>query len=155
MFHLSFVWFLQRLAEEHTAHSVKAFTNTYKDTGLLGVYAVCEPTKAQATLYAIMYELGRLTHKVSDEEVARAKQQLKTNYLAHVTGAANIADNIGKQVLSFGRRIPAAEVFARIDAVDASNVIAAAREYIDDKVHLSFRLNFVAQLLLIACCRLL
>lgn len=59
---------------------------------------MCEPTKAQATSYYVMYELARLTNKVSDEEVETAKTQLKTNYLSYLTTTEAIASNVGKQV---------------------------------------------------------
>lgn len=45
-----------------------------------------------------MYELARLTNKVSDEEVETAKTQLKTNYLSYLTTTEAIASNVGKQV---------------------------------------------------------
>jgi processing peptidase subunit beta len=38
------------------------------------------------------------------------------------------------QLLTYGRRIPTAELFARIDAVDASTVKRVANKYIYDKV---------------------
>lgn len=38
------------------------------------------------------------------------------------------------QLLTYGRRIPFAELFARIDAVDASTIKRVANRFIYDKV---------------------
>lgn len=40
------------------------------------------------------------------------------------------------QLLTYGRRLPLAELFARIDAVDAATVKRVADRYIYDKVSL-------------------
>lgn len=39
---------------------------------------------------------------------------------------ADVAESIGRELLVYGRRIPKAEMFARIDAVDADTVRAVA-----------------------------
>lgn len=51
---------------------------------------------------------------------------------------AGIAEDIGRQLLAYGRRIPKAEFFARIDAVDADTIRAVADRFIYDQVHTPF-----------------
>ena len=46
---------------------------------------------------------------------------------------AGIAEEIGRHLLVYGRRIPKAELFARIDAVDASVIKAVADRFIYDQ----------------------
>ena len=46
---------------------------------------------------------------------------------------SGIAEDIGRQLLVYGRRIPKAEMFARIDAVDASTIKAVADRFIYDQ----------------------
>jgi hypothetical protein len=89
---------LQKVAEDNLATSVSAFNLTYKDTGLFGVVASAEPTKAQALSYNILYEIVRLAHKPTEEEVARAQHQVKTALLAQLDGSAAISNDIGRQV---------------------------------------------------------
>ena len=43
------------------------------------------------------------------------------------------AEDIGRQILTYGRRLTPAEIFARIDAVDATAVKAAANKFIFDQ----------------------
>ena len=49
------------------------------------------------------------------------------------SGVNGVAEDIGRQLLNYGRRIPFAELFARIDAVDASAVKRAADRFLFDK----------------------
>ena len=46
---------------------------------------------------------------------------------------AGIAEDIGRNLLVYGRRLPKAELFARIDAVDADTVKAVANRFILDQ----------------------
>jgi len=123
----------RKVAEDHLAHSVSTFNTTYKDTGLFGVNAVAEPTQVQTLMYQIMYELVRLAHKPTEDEVARARTQLKTTLLSQLDGSTAVCEDIGRQLLTFGRRLTPAELFARVDAVDANAVKAVAQRFIEDK----------------------
>jgi len=78
-----------------------------------------------------MNELVRLVHKVSDWEI-EPKNQLKTTLAMQLDGSSAVCEDIGRQVLTYGRRLPLAELFARIDAVDVSAVNRVASTYIDD-----------------------
>jgi len=123
----------RKVAEGGLAHSVSSFNTTYKDTGLFGVYSVAEPTSLALLQSAVMYEMVRLCHQVTDEEVARAKTQLKTVLLGSLDGSTAICEDIGRQVLTYGRRMTPAEIFARVEAIDTDAVRAAASSVVNDK----------------------
>lgn len=124
---------VQRLAINDIAESMMAFNTNYKDTGLFGVYAVAKPDCLDDLAYSVMYEVTKLCHKVSQDDVVRARNQLKSSLLLHMDGSSPVAEDIGRQLLTYGRRIPYPELFARIDAVDASAVKRAANRFIYDK----------------------
>ncbi|KAH0928035.1 hypothetical protein HID58_020291 [Brassica napus] len=124
----------QRVAVNEIAESIMAFNTNYKDTGLFGVYAVAKADCLDDLSYAIMHEVTKLAFRVSDDDVTRARNQLKSSLLLHMDGTSPVAEDIGRQLLTYGRRIPTAELFARIDAVDASTVKRVANKYIYDKV---------------------
>jgi mitochondrial-processing peptidase subunit beta len=46
---------------------------------------------------------------------------------------ADVAESIGRELLVYGRRIPKAELFARIDAVDADTIRAVADRFLYDQ----------------------
>ncbi|RID81327.1 hypothetical protein BRARA_A03916 [Brassica rapa] len=116
-----------------SSESIMAFNTNYKDTGLFGVYAVAKADCLDDLSYAIMHEVTKLAFRVSDDDVTRARNQLKSSLLLHMDGTSPIAEDIGRQLLTYGRRIPTAELFARIDAVDASTVKRVANKYVYDK----------------------
>ncbi|XP_010525113.1 PREDICTED: probable mitochondrial-processing peptidase subunit beta, mitochondrial [Tarenaya hassleriana] len=123
----------QRVAINEVAESIMAFNTNYKDTGLFGVYAVAKPDCLDDLAYAIMYEVTKLAYRVSEADVTRARNQLKSSLLLHLDGTSPVAEDIGRQLLTYGRRIPTPELFARIDAVDASTVKRVANRFIYDR----------------------
>jgi len=125
----------QEIATNEAAHSVSTFNTCYKDTGLFGVYAVAPDNKLDDLMWSIMHNLVRLVHTPSDEEVERAKVNLKATMLSQLDGHSNVAEDIGRQLLTYGRRMTPAELFARIDAVTTADIKATAAKFINDEEH--------------------
>ncbi|WCJ25618.1 Mitochondrial-processing peptidase subunit beta [Euphorbia peplus] len=123
----------QRVGINEIAESMMSFNTNYKDTGLFGVYAVAKPDHLDDLAWAIMYETSKLCYRVSEADVTRARNQLKSSLLLHIDGTSPVAEDIGRQLLTYGRRIPFAELFARIDAVDTSTIKRVANRFIHDK----------------------
>lgn len=59
---------------------------------------------------------------MSPVELQRAKNQLKTSLLMELDGTTPVCEEIGRQMLTFGRRIPVSELFARIDSVTEKTI---------------------------------
>jgi mitochondrial-processing peptidase subunit beta len=125
----------QDVAEHELAHSVSTFNTCYKDTGLFGVYMVCPHDKVDDLMWTVMNNLVRMVHMPSDEEVERAKLNLKAIMLMGLDGHSNVAEDIGRQMLTYGRRMTPAEIFSRIDAVTTSDIRATAAKFINDQDH--------------------
>jgi processing peptidase subunit beta len=124
----------QRVAANRLADSFSAFNTNYMDTGLFGVTAVANGGEhLEDLVWSIMYEMTGLCYSVEEEDVTRAKNSLKSSLTLHTDGTSAIAEEIGRHTLCYGRRIPKAELFARIDAVNADSVKAAAYKFIHDK----------------------
>lgn len=124
---------VQRVAINEIAESMMAFNTNYKDTGLFGVYAVAKPDSLDDLAWVIMHEISKLCYRVSEADVTRACNQLKSSLLLHIDGTSPVAEDIGRQLLTYGRRIPFAELFARIDAVGASTIKRVANRFIHDQ----------------------
>jgi processing peptidase subunit beta len=119
-------------------HSLQAFWAPYSDTGLFGFYAVAEPGKSyghdyEAIAHYGMRELIRITQMISDEEFERAKNQLRLQTMLGLDGTTNIADDIGRQVITHGYRKPLGTFFEEIEAITKDDLVAVAHEYIYDK----------------------
>ena len=125
----------QEIGYNELAHSVSTFNTCYKDTGLFGVYMVASDNKLDDLMWTVCNNLVRLVHNVSDEEMERAKTNLKATMLMGLDGNSNIAEDIGRQMLTYGRRMTPAEIFSRIDSVTAEDIKATAAQFINDKDH--------------------
>ena len=86
--------------------SFQSFNTCYKDTGLWGIYFVTDKLNQEAMMFNIQNEWMRLATSVTDFEVNRAKNLLKTNMLLQLDGTTPICEDIGRQVriMSFGPR---------------------------------------------------
>jgi len=120
-------------AEKSFCHSFQSFNTCYKDTGLWGIYFVTDALNQENMVYNIQNEWMRICTSLSDFEVNRAKNLLKTNMLLQLDGTTPICEDIGRQMLCYGRRIPQHELEARIDAVDAQLVKDTCYKYIYDR----------------------
>mmetsp|Transcript_23314 Transcript_23314/g.45299 ORF Transcript_23314/g.45299 Transcript_23314/m.45299 type:complete len:513 (+) Transcript_23314:86-1624(+) len=111
-----------------------AFNTQYSDTGLLGVYYVTERDNAMEAQWAMMKEFQNLCHNADDNLVEIAKTQLKATMVNQLdSGLSQVCEDIGRQMLNYGRRMSLAETFARIDAVDAPTIRRVATEICNDK----------------------
>lgn len=119
-------------AESGLCHSYQSFNTCYKDTGLWGIYFVCDPMQCDDMVWNIQNEWMRLCTAVTEKEVARAKSILKTNMLLQLDGTTAICEDIGRQMLCYNRRIPLHELEARIDSVTAKNIHEVGMKYIYD-----------------------
>lgn len=123
----------QRMSDVPVARSVTAFNTTYTDTGLFGLYMTADPEELDDVIVDAMEELVRICFKVDEVNLSNAKMALKTSLLAQLDGPTGVAEEIGRQLLVYGRRIPMSEWFARIDAVDSEAIKRVANKYIFDR----------------------
>jgi len=75
----------------------------------------------------------RLCSSATEFEVERAKKQLKVDLLNQLDSTTLNCEDIGRQVVYYGRRVPLAELDARIDAVSARTVRDVCMKYVYDK----------------------
>jgi len=115
------------------AHSFQSFNTCYTDTGLWGCYFVCDRMAIDEMLWQTQNEWMRLCSVVTEQEVNRAKNILRANLLLQLDGSTPICEDIGRQMLCYGRRIPLPELEARIEAVDADVVREVCNKYIYDR----------------------
>ncbi len=104
----------------------------YRDTGTLCVYAGTSANKALETIDLILVEFRKLKEEVlSEEELTRAKDQLKGNILMGLESSNSRMANLARQEIYFGQFFSAEEITARIDAVEAAQVQAMAQRLFD------------------------
>jgi len=114
------------------AEEFQAFNRFYKDTGMFGFYIVCDEVAVEHAMGELMFGMNLLSFSVTDEEVERAKRELKAKLFSAPTSAAASCANLGSHVLAYGRGIPSSEMIFRIDGVDAEEVKRVAWKYLND-----------------------
>lgn len=123
----------QLCATDNLCHSFQSFNTCYKDTGLWGVYFVADHMKVEDFLKALQFQWMVLANQVTEAEVTRAKNLLKTNMLLQLDGTTPICEDIGRQVVCYGRRVPLVEMEARINSINASTIRETITKYVYDK----------------------
>jgi predicted Zn-dependent peptidase len=103
-------------------YSVFSFAAAYADTGQLGVYAGTDPEDVPELLEVVADETRALIAEPDEDEIGRARAQLKASVLMGLESCSSVCEDLARQLLCFGRRVPTEEVVAKIDAVDTAAV---------------------------------
>jgi predicted Zn-dependent peptidase len=109
------------------AYSIFAFASTYRDSGLLSVYAGTGQNDVTELVPVMLDQLGGLAGDVAESEVDRARNQLKSGLLMARETSGGRCEQIARQLAIFDRIVPQEELVARIDAIDAAAIERVAR----------------------------
>jgi len=109
------------------AYSVYSFVNPHIDTGMFGVYAGVDPSRAIESIQLILNELHRLTvERITEQEISAAREYTKGNLLLAQESNDNQMVRLAQNEIHFGRYSPLKEVMDRIDAVSCDDLINLA-----------------------------
>ncbi|KAL4871191.1 hypothetical protein BDV12DRAFT_183856 [Aspergillus spectabilis] len=121
------------------ANSFMSFSTSYSDTGLWGIYLVSENmTGLDDLIHFALREWSRLSFQVTAAEVERAKAQLKASILLSLDGTTAVAEDIGRQIITTGRRLSPEDIERTIGQITEKEVMDFAnRKLWDQDVALS------------------
>ena len=119
----------QTIREERgMAYSIYSDLSPLRDTGTLCVYAGTSAGKALEVVDLILAEFAKLKQTpLGDDELSRAKDQLKGNILMGLESSNSRMANLARQEMYFHEFFTAEEVIDRIAEVDAAQVQAMAQ----------------------------
>ncbi len=131
----------QKIREEKgLAYSVYSFLSLYTDTGLLGIYAACEPDNVNKVLSLINEEIRKIiAGQINKDDLESAKNYIVGGLLLSSESIENRMIRIAKNEFLFDRYVPYEEVVDKINRVSLDDVISAAEMLFNNKT-----LTFVA-----------
>ena len=119
----------QEIREERgLVYSIDTFMSAFADTGLFGIYAGTGTGQIEELIPALCDQITGLADSLRDEEVTRARAQLKSSLLMALESTGARCEQVAQHLLIFGRVLSIEELVARIDAIDAGQVAALARQ---------------------------
>jgi predicted Zn-dependent peptidase len=115
--------------DEGLAYSIYSEMNPFRDTGSLCVYAGTSIDKTERLLRLTLDEFRRLKEEtVSEAELKRAKDQLKSNIVLGLESSSSRMSNLARQQMYFGRFFGVDEITREIEAVTPAEVQAIAQQ---------------------------
>jgi predicted Zn-dependent peptidase len=127
----------QTIREERgLAYSIFSDLSPYRDTGSLCVYAGTSSSKAVDVIGLVMKEFSRLkTEALPEDELRRAKDQLKGNIILGLESSMSRMSNLARQEMYFEHFFGVDEIMQKVEDVTAPEVMAMANQLFDgDKV---------------------
>jgi predicted Zn-dependent peptidase len=112
-------------------YSIFAQTSAYADTGSLTIYAGTGGAELAGLTDVIVDQLRACADGLSDEEVARARAQMKAGLVMGLENPSNRAERLARSLAVWGRVQTVEEIVAKIDAVDVSATRAIAERLCD------------------------
>lgn len=101
---------------------------------LWGIYLVSENlTQLDDLVHFTLREWSRLSFSVTEAEVERAKAQLRASVLLSLDGTTAIAEDIGRQIVTSGRRLSPEDVERVISGITEKDVMSFAQRKLWDK----------------------
>ncbi len=112
------------------AYAIFSDTSSYRDAGLLSVYAGTSLDTAAQVVRSILEEFRRLKDEpLDDEELRRAKDHLKGATLLALEGSGQRMSSLARHHIYFGRQFTPEELIAMLESVTADEVQQVAREF--------------------------
>lgn len=103
-------------------------------SSLWGIYLVSQsPTRLDDLVHFTLREWSRLSLNVTSAETERAKAQLKASILLSLDGTTAVAEDIGRQIITTGRRLSPEEVERVVGAITEKDVMDFAKRKLWDR----------------------
>ena len=119
--------FQQVREERGLCYSIFSFAQMFTDTGMFGVYAGTSDKTIDEMLEVSLVAFKACQNDLAQEEIDRAKQQLRAGLLMRRDSVSSMMDMTARHLAVFGRVFDAEEMLAAIDRVSRDDVAALAQ----------------------------
>jgi len=110
-------------------YSIFSELNPFRDAGMLSVYAGTSRESAPKVVRSIVHELRELKENpIADEELKRAKDQLKGSLMLSLESSTARMSNLARQEMYYDRFVGMDEIIERIQSVTQEDLLRSANE---------------------------
>jgi predicted Zn-dependent peptidase len=106
-------------------YTISAFHAPYADTGMFGIYAGTDAGDVKELISLVVDETANAAVSITEDEVARAKAQIKVGLMMALESSGARARQLASQILTYGRPLPIEELVQRIDSVTVDSARAS------------------------------
>ena len=112
--------------------SCNAVHHPYSDSSLFVIKIAVPPSPGshQHVVDVVCDQLVGMVERIDPEELSRAKNQLKSSLLMSLESRLTEAEDIGRQILTFNKRLDVVETCKRIDSLTTEDLKRVARRVI-------------------------
>lgn len=103
-------------------YSIYSFASAYQDGGQFGVYAGTDPERIDELLPVVADEMHKVTRDVTEEELQRAKAQLRASLFMAQESSMARAERLAYNQLMHQRFISNEETIKKVEAVTVSDI---------------------------------
>jgi predicted Zn-dependent peptidase len=112
------------------AYAIFSEMNSYRDAGMLSVYAGTSLETAEKLIKCVLEEFRQLKEQaLDDEELCRAKDHLKGATLLALEGTGARMNSLARYHIYFNRHFTAPELIAMLERVTADEIQQIAQEF--------------------------
>ena len=124
-----------RVLNKHAwAQNCTAFHSVFDDVGVVGISGVADGDRASDMVAVMAQEFAAVASgAVTEEELARAKAATVSSILMNLESKAIVAEDIGRQILTYGERKAPSEFIAQVNALTVADVAAVAKKCVASK----------------------
>ena len=115
------------------AYSIYSFASSFEDGGIFGVYAGTGRDKVTELMPVVCGEIQKLTKQVNEEELIRARAQLKASTVMALESTSSRSEQAARQLQIFDRIVPLEEIIENIEKVDTASVMHVASQIVKSK----------------------
>lgn len=120
----------QEIREQNAlAYSIYSYVTSYRDTGLLTVYAGMDPLNALKVVRLVMKELKKIKEEgITPAEELRVKNQIKGSLILSLESSNSHMSRIARQEVYFGKYLSMDDIIKGVEKVTAEQVRRLAEQ---------------------------
>ncbi len=120
----------QEVREQNAlAYSIYSYVTSYRDTGLLTIYAGTDPSNALEVVRLVMKELRKIKDEgITPAEETRVKNQIKGSLVLSLESSNSHMSRIARQEIYFGKYLSMDDIIKGVEKVTREQVQQLAQQ---------------------------